>query len=172
MLDLALVEARLLCSEKGNGYPDSFSLLETQLLRRCWWALYVLDYHRAAKLGCAPNATLHSEHVPLPLNLNDIDLSPTIEQLPVARTGITETSYFLVIAELTQLEAELRQLKNSEPTSMRLKDVGSAVNERVRALEINFLWHCETSRHFDWLLLLTAKSMLVRIDRKALLFSF
>lgn len=87
-----------------------------------------------------------------------------MQRLPTSRTSITEMSYFLVIVELTQLEVRLRHLKTNGREPVSTEDVGSIVNERVRALEINFLWHCETSRPFDWLLLLTAKTMLVRMD--------
>ncbi|KIW24073.1 uncharacterized protein PV07_09808 [Cladophialophora immunda] len=168
LFDRAVSEARLLLPENGDSHHENLSLLETQIFLRCWWALYVLDYHGAAKRGWAPSTTLHSQQVALPLNLNDIDLSPTMQQLPVPRTSFTEMSYFLVVVELTRLEAALPHLKTSEPGSKHPCDLGSIVNERVRAVEINFLWHCETSRHIDWLLLLTAKAMLNPIEIRML----
>ncbi|OAL26764.1 hypothetical protein AYO22_04117 [Fonsecaea multimorphosa] len=165
LLHMAVSEACLLFPENASNNHANLSLLEEQLLLRCWWALYVLDYHRAAKCGCAPNATLQSQQVALPLNLNDIDLSPTMQQSPTPRTSVTEMSYFLVVVELTRLQAlALPRLKASESEFDLPKDLESMANERVRAVEINFLWHCETSRQFDWLLLLTAKAMLNPIE--------
>ncbi|OAP56448.1 hypothetical protein AYL99_09627 [Fonsecaea erecta] len=141
LLDMAVSEACLLLPENGSSYHDNLSVLETQLLLRCWWALYALDYHRAAKCGCDPSASLQSKQVALPLNLNDIDLSPNMQQLPVPRTSVTEMSYFLVVVELTLLDAVLPQLQASEPESEHFKSLGSIINERtmLNPVEIQML---------------------------------
>ncbi|OAG41132.1 hypothetical protein AYO21_04745 [Fonsecaea monophora] len=164
LLDRAVSEARLLLPDSGDSRRDDLSLLEMQLWRRCWWTLYVLDYHRALKHGHAPSTIFHSQQVALPLNLNDIDLNPTMRQLPVPRKSITEMSYLHLVVELTRLDATLRYFKTGEPGSNHDQTLGSTINEQVREVEVNIIRHCETSRPFDWLTLLTAKAMLNPIE--------
>ncbi|KIW80685.1 hypothetical protein Z517_07301 [Fonsecaea pedrosoi CBS 271.37] len=168
LLDRAVSEARLLLPESGDSRRDDLSLLDMQLWRRCWWTLYVLDYHRALKHGHAPSTIFRSQQVALPLNLNDIDLNPTMRQLPVPRKSVTEMSYLHLVVELTRLDATLRYFKTGEPGSNHHQTLGSTINEQVREVEVNIIWHCETSRPFDWLMLLTAKAMLNPIEIKLL----
>ncbi|OAL36449.1 hypothetical protein AYO20_04345 [Fonsecaea nubica] len=168
LLGRAVSEARLLLPQSGDSRHDDLSLLEMQLWRRCWWTLYVLDYHRALKHGHAPSTIFRSQQVALPLNLNDIDLNPTMRQLPVPRKSVTEMSYLHLVVELTRLDAKLRYFKTDEPGSNHHKTLGSIINEQVREVEVNIIWRCETSRPFDWLMLLTAKAMLNPIEIKLL----
>ena len=134
-------------------------------MHRCWWSLYVIDYHKAAKLDCPPDRCFDpTDHIPLPLNLNDIDLGSTLTMPPIPRTVITEMSYLLLIIELTQLTAEMQYLNSSDPPLAALECSSRAIHRRIRTIETQIILNCETSRHYDWLLLLTARAMLVNLN--------
>jgi hypothetical protein len=106
--------------------------------------------------------------IPLPLNVNDIDLGSVAGEMPMARDESTEMSFFLINLEVTQLIANLEILDStSDPAKMepsidvRRKNLVECVVTRI---ERGFLRHCDTSRPLDWFLMLTTKAMLVGHD--------
>jgi hypothetical protein len=138
---------------------------DVEIRRRCWWTLGKLSYHRVQKPSGISGEAILVMDVTLPLNVNDVDLSTVAGELPKAREGLTEMSLFLANLEVVRLAASLKLLGSTsfppEPHvsfEMRRKTL---VEESVRKIERDFLWHCDTSRPLDWFLMLTTKAMLV-----------
>lgn len=69
---------------------------------RLWWQLRSLDYRSRAtyKLGTTPSPLLECGHVRLPLNVNDVDLHPTMTEMPVEHDGPTEMLCVLMKLEV------------------------------------------------------------------------
>lgn len=160
--ELALRVARLLGIGEDNDV--GCSPYDTEIRRRCWWALCKLCYHRVHKPRSVIEEIALLPDVPLPLNINDVDLT-SVTEMPKARQGATEMSFFLINLEVVRLTANLELLSQtsnpSEADVAILVRRRNLVEEAVRKIENDFLWHCDTSRPLDWFLMLTTKSMLV-----------
>lgn len=104
----------------------------------------------------------------LPLNVNDVDLEPSMGEVPRPRQCLTDMSFFLAILELVQLTSELKLLKTSSTSTETSLGVSNQYQKVVKGFvsrfEHDFLRHCDTSRATDWHLMLTSKSMLVSSD--------
>ncbi|KIW92149.1 uncharacterized protein Z519_07133 [Cladophialophora bantiana CBS 173.52] len=141
---------------------------DTEIRRRCWWTLCRLWYQCAQKPGWDVEEPIPLSDVPPPLNINDIDLMSVTEEMPKARQGLTQMSLFLVHLEVVRLTGKLELLNRSPNTSENSISIGvrrrNLVEESVRKIERDFLWHCDTSRPFDWFLMLTTKAMLNPIE--------
>ncbi|KAJ5291647.1 hypothetical protein N7478_000898 [Penicillium angulare] len=72
---------------------------ETEMRLRLWWHLCVLDSRAPEDQGVQPAVDIRNIGMRLPLNLNDNQIYPDMTQLPVASTGWTEMSFFLIQAE-------------------------------------------------------------------------
>ena len=149
----------------GTGNHTGCSPYHTEIRRRCWWTLCRLSYHRIRQHASAPEDLVLSSDVPLPLNINDIDLTSVMDEMPKARQGPTEMSFFLNNLEVIRLTNDLELLKSTlqspgSDVAMRLRR-RDLVDRAVSKIEKDFLWHCDTSRPLDWFLMLTTKAMLV-----------
>lgn len=121
--------------------------------------------HQISDPGSNVDDTELTSDVSLPLNVNDIDLSPTADDMPKARAVITDMSYFLLTLELMRLGARAQTLSGSSSTSLEVDTPNLSeykeLERCVRRLENDILRHCHASRPFDWFMLLTGKAMLV-----------
>jgi hypothetical protein len=68
--------------------------------RRVWWYLRAADSRGGEDLGIAICNYDSSSDTRLPLNVNNSDLSPDMQELPAARSGWTEMTYSLVNFEI------------------------------------------------------------------------
>jgi len=134
------------------------SPLEVEIGRRCWWTLYRMRRHCAQEHGSIVDEAELASVVSLPLNINDVDLSPMADDTPTARTGITDMSFLLFTVELIKLHAKAQNLVSTS-ASRSVNQSEREVQECVKMLECKFLRHCDASRPFDWFLLLTGKAM-------------
>lgn len=159
---LAIHVAQLLGLDSNE--QASHSPLEIEIRRRCWWTLCRMRQHFIQELGSTVDKADLVSDVLLPLNANDIDLSPTADHMPKAREAISDMSCFLVTLELTQLSTKVQDIGNAS-TSLEVdpsrRNELEELNGRVKKLERDFLRHCDASRPFDWFLLLCSKAMLV-----------
>lgn len=163
--ELAIHVAQLLGLD--SHLQASYLPLEIEIRRRCWWALCRMRRRFTQKLRSIVDKAVLVSDVLLPLNVNDIDLSPTADHMPEARAAISDMSCFLVTLALTQLSTKAQDINNAL-TAFEVDEVDPSrrieledLNERVKKLERDFLRHYNTSRPFDWFLLLSSKAVLV-----------
>src|SRR3954462_14693924 len=69
--------------------PGGISLFDTQIRRRLWWQILFID-GRAAQLSGQPLSFSDKPDPPLPANLNDSDLTPSMTSMPVSYDRPTE----------------------------------------------------------------------------------
>lgn len=114
---------------------------------------------------------LQSSDVPLPSNLNDIDLTPSCTEIPAPRIGITEMSLPLLNFEIIRLVGKLSALSSEGESSLPAEGkpeslpqaVTRIVNESRLRVETNILSFCDHSRPFDWLILLFARTIMTKV---------
>lgn len=149
--------------QEGNS---ACSPRDTEIRRRCCCYLLKLWHHDVLQCDGLSEEEFPFSDVPLPLNVNDVDLASVSEEMPKAREGLTEMSFYLANFEVVQLSSNLallnRALNSSEDLVSNATRRKVLVEGAVRKIERDFLWQCHTSRPLDWFLMLTAKAMLVR----------
>ena len=100
---------------------------DTEMRRRLWHQIGILDIHAAMDRGTDPMLLGKIKGQPPPANVNDSDISPDMEGPIVSREGFTEESFCLMSHD-------------GEPFVRKLIYVQGGETEEERA-EIEQTWH-------------------------------
>ncbi|RAL06543.1 uncharacterized protein BO97DRAFT_328361, partial [Aspergillus homomorphus CBS 101889] len=80
-----------------DGAPFGLPPLETELRRRLWWYICLLDNRSSEYHGCQPIVQDESTFdTRMPLNINDADLSAATRHPPPERADATEMTFCLI----------------------------------------------------------------------------
>ncbi|EPS41486.1 hypothetical protein H072_4605 [Dactylellina haptotyla CBS 200.50] len=135
------------------------SIFETQMLRRLWWTICRLEFRTASKEPTVepPPTIINWTKVPMPLNLNDLDLDPSADIEPEPRQGSTDMSFCLVSFELKRLVNAVVRLKVDNQRSGEQNEMEIAlqrlgmIEECKKAVDAQILRYCHDSRPLDWM---------------------
>ncbi|KAF4963068.1 hypothetical protein FSARC_8870, partial [Fusarium sarcochroum] len=108
-----------------DGEQLGLSPFESELRRRLWWHIITKDSRAGEDYGLdSPTALTSTSEVNLPLNIDDTDLSPDMEELPQARSGWTSMTFSLIIIDLAKLTEELAMAaSSSRPSENRRRNI-------------------------------------------------
>ncbi|KAF5706722.1 hypothetical protein FMUND_11458 [Fusarium mundagurra] len=103
---------------------------ESELRRRLWWHIITRDSRSGEDFGLEdPNDLLLTSDVKLPLNINDTDIFPEMEELPVERTEWTGMTFSLINVDLAKA---MESLKAGKPSISTLrKEVRDKILQEV-----------------------------------------
>ncbi|KAF9247554.1 transcriptional regulator family: Fungal Specific TF [Penicillium roqueforti] len=79
-----------------DGSNFALKPYETEMRRRLWWHISLLDVRSSEDHGTDPLIHESMYDTLLPLNLNDDDLSPDMEEPPKEREGFTDVTFCLI----------------------------------------------------------------------------
>ena len=133
LLALALRLAQALGLNAGEE-SSSRTPFETEMRRRLWHGLGVLDLNATVDRGSEPMLVGTIMGVRPPANINDTDIHPDMESRIVSREGFTDTSFCLMCREAEPLVRTLVYVRGGETPSERL--------------EIEQTWHSKLESRF------------------------
>lgn len=79
-----------------DGSKLNLNPFETEMRRRIWWQVVVLDSHASMVSGSSAGLATDSWDTELPKNLNDDQLWPDMTETPVPQEGATEMIFCMV----------------------------------------------------------------------------
>ncbi|OGM49421.1 hypothetical protein ABOM_003494 [Aspergillus bombycis] len=84
-----------------DGTLFGLSLFETEMRRRLWWHIYILDLRASEDHGIVRqiNSDMFDTH--LPSNLNDEDIVPELDTIPQQNDGFTDVTFLRVRCEIS-----------------------------------------------------------------------
>jgi len=141
-----------------DGTHFNLSPFDTELRRRLWWQVCILDARASEDHGCDPTITEHSFDAQMPLNVNDADLDPLMKEFPASRVGCTEMTFGLIRFEVT---STLRRLQYTPPGPNKCKGVFCAatmqkkeqwITECHQRLEERYLQRTDLSVPLFWVI--------------------
>ncbi|KAJ5114847.1 hypothetical protein NUU61_000606 [Penicillium alfredii] len=135
----------------GSGY--GLSVFETEMRRRIWFQLLVLDVTSAQLCGVASAMPLATNDVKPPININDSDLDPRMTEPPHENPGPTEMIFCLARSRFGKWLRHWSKdaggyngpwaLLSSSSISLAEKD--QAIDQLEEEMEQNVLRHCDRS---------------------------
>lgn len=131
-----------------DGTEFFLSPLETELRRRLWWHICLLDIRSAEYHGFEPIAQEYMFDTRVPLNINDSDLTAELKNFPAEHEGATEMTYCLIRCEVLRVMWKTGYVKfcrESPSTELSSSKRVSLVNDLQRALEEKYLKYCDWS---------------------------
>ena len=138
-----------------DGVSLGLPALDTELRRRLWWQILVLDGRMAELSGSGFSVLASLSDTKLPLNVNNNDLQPGVIEPPAERTGATEMIFCLLRYQFgvffkgaklgpqgptSAFDGVWQALTNTE-ISMMERD--QTINELQEILESKFLRFCD-----------------------------
>ena len=128
-----------------DGTHLSLSPFETEMRRRIWWQVMILEVNAAILSGAGGVIYYNQWDTKSPLNINDADIWPTMEAPPLEREGPTEMFFCLLRHEFGKM---FRSLKMMHGASSLLPHLGASEKLRMiedveKTIEQNFLRYCD-----------------------------
>ncbi|CAG8028394.1 unnamed protein product [Penicillium salamii] len=137
-----------------DGSNHGLSVFETEMRRRVWFQLMIIDVTSAQSCGVASSLLPASIDVQPPMNANDSDLDPRMTEPACVKQGPTEMIFVLARSGLGQW---LRRLStnvsgsntgpwaNLSSSSMPLEEKDKVIDQLEEFMEKEFLRYCDKS---------------------------
>ncbi|OJJ31303.1 hypothetical protein ASPWEDRAFT_62525 [Aspergillus wentii DTO 134E9] len=126
-----------------DGTAFGLRPLETELRRRLWWHICLLDTRSSEYHGCERIVNDTVFDTKLPLNINDSDITPVMAEAPVEHEGATEMTFCLIRCEVLRVVWKISHAKPKNRPSMADRE---KLNQELRnRLEDKYLKHCNPS---------------------------
>ncbi|KAL8724927.1 MAG: hypothetical protein Q9166_007675 [cf. Caloplaca sp. 2 TL-2023] len=147
----------------------SLSPFNTEMRRRLWWQIIILDGRAAEDRGSDPMITEQSYNTIMPANVNDEDLDPESTEDIVSRKGYTEMTFCLICYEVS---VTIRQLNYVPPglsggsavdVLPNREEKERLVNESHERLEKKYLRYCDTSVPLSWATNMVTRMIMARM---------
>ena len=124
-----------------DGSQFDLTPFETEMRRRLWWAILVLDLRSAEELGTDLIVTEASYDTQLPSNINDTDISPESTEPPIQREGRSDTAITLCRYEILLLSRRFITELAFKHEQLTPHDRETLLIEAYQRIENKFLKH-------------------------------
>ncbi|OAQ79440.1 fungal specific transcription factor domain-containing protein [Purpureocillium lilacinum] len=130
-----------------DGTHFNLSPFDTEIRRRLWWAILMLDLRSAEELGTDMTVGERSYDTKIPSNINDADISPESIEPPAPREGRSDAAVSIVRAEICILSRRLVTASSAMASLCPKVDEGSLEDREAmlidvyRRIENKFLQH-------------------------------
>lgn len=150
-----------------DGIALGVSPFETEMRRRLWWQISILDFRSAELSGSGRLGDWGLSDSQLPSNVNDADIHPDMTELPVSQTRPTEMISCLLRCEFGAFWKEklmkksniaFENLRITSPWTSTLEERDSNINELEQRLEEKFLRYCDPSIPIQFLAIIIARA--------------
>lgn len=153
-----------------DGSKMGLSPFDTEMRRRLWWSLCVLDVRASEDYGSEPMILDGTYDTLLPLNVNDADLDPLATEPPEEIVGVSEMTFCLIRYEVCKV---MRHLPYSTPHVHAPKELSRATTfeekeKMVRDLHIHletkYLQYCLNSGPLHWVAATVSRLILAKMS--------
>jgi hypothetical protein len=138
----------------------SFPPFETEMRRRLWWQINVLEIRASEDRGSPPMVLDYSTK--LPSNVNDEDLSPTSAQEVTEHLSGTEMTFCLMCQEVTGVVRLLHDVSYRGARIVERKDREEMIKEIGERLESKYLAHCDPAIPIFWACSIVKHTMVLK----------
>lgn len=153
-----------------DGEDMNLPVFETEMRRRLWWQIIVLDTRTAELSGSGVSVLAHVWDTKIPLNVNDSDLYPQMKGSPPENTGTTEMIFCMLryqMGEFFRRSSSASSLGgnwhylSSPLVSAAEKD--KTINEIEQLLEDKFLNYCDLDIPLHFLTSIVARAAVCKM---------
>jgi hypothetical protein len=146
----------------GNNFK--LSPFESEMQRRLWWYMFAIDRRAAEDHGIALSNSNGSSDTRSQLNLDNSELTPNMQELPVEKAKWTEMTFALTMIETGQGPQRLYQtLAASFNTAPSESSRDKILNGLLTRLD-EYVRHCDPNIPIQKVTLLCARLMVAQLD--------
>ncbi|OJD12422.1 hypothetical protein AJ78_06986 [Emergomyces pasteurianus Ep9510] len=138
-----------------DGTTFGLQPFETEMRRRLWWHICLLDFQTAEDHGCDPFIYEASYDTRIPLNINDDDICQESTETPEERVECTDLTFTLVRCEICTAARKLSYISPSSSSSNTATDTllekkEEHVLELNKRLEKKYVQYCTPTSPILW----------------------
>lgn len=139
-----------------DGTKFGISPFNTEIRRRLWWQICILDVRASEDHGFELSIRDQSFDTKFPLSINDIDIQPDATEAPVPLTGVSEMTPCLIRMEICYLTRRLFYASpgnsalpvNSKPLSFEERE--KMLKDTADRMEEQYLQYCAYAGPVYW----------------------
>ena len=153
-----------------DGTHFGLSPFEIEMRRRLWWQICLLDVRASEDHGCDPTIIEQAFDTKIPLNINDVDISPETTDFPPERQGCTDITFCLIRFEVANTFRRLNYVPPGPPracsemtSNATLQDKEQWIRDCHQRLEEKYLKHCDMSVPLFWVTATIARLMMSKM---------
>jgi hypothetical protein len=153
-----------------DGSHFNLPPFEVEMRRRLWWQVCILDTRASEDHGCDPTIIEQSFDTKMPLNVNDVDISPDMTEFPPERQGCTDITFCLIRFEVANTFRRINYIPPGPSkasaeysTNVTLQDKEKWITECHKRLEERYLKHCDMSVPLFWVTATVARLMMSKM---------
>ena len=153
-----------------DGSHFGLTPFEVEMRRRLWWQVCILDTRASEDHGCDPTIIEQAFDTKMPLNINDVDISPDMKEFPPERQGCTDISFCLIRFEVANTFRRINYIPPGAPracnefyANVTLQDKEKWITECHQRLEERYLKHCDMSVPIFWVTATVARLMMSKM---------
>lgn len=148
-----------------DGTNFQLSPYETEMRRRIWWHICVLDLRASEDHGCDPSIYEQNYDTKFPLSITDEDISPDDTTPPPERPSGSDMIFCLLRFEVAVAIRKLNYpgpIRSREP-EMSLSQKRRMVEDVEKHLNERYIHRCDITKPFDWVAATWARLMLAKM---------
>ncbi|KAL3447975.1 fungal-specific transcription factor domain-containing protein [Aspergillus insuetus] len=146
----------------GNNF--GLKPFDAEMRRRLWWHIVLLDLRSSEDHGT--DVQIHDQmfDTKLPLNINDTDIYPELEERPKARTEFTDMSFFLIRCDICYALRRVSYIcPDGASAGHTAGNCGNVVQTVNRNIEEQYLKHCDMTDPIQWVSATVARLVLTKM---------
>lgn len=153
-----------------DGTAFGLKPFETEMRRRLWWHICILDSRSSDHHGFGPMLYQSQYDTRMPLNINDEDISPDMAETPPERDEATDMCFCLVRCEsmvaatktrLMSPDVPLSVNRHLGPSSVSLSERINMIKELEARLQDRYIRHCTPSSPIQRMTILLSRLIIV-----------
>ncbi|ELR07389.1 hypothetical protein VC83_06552 [Pseudogymnoascus destructans] len=151
-----------------DGSKMGLSPFDTEMRRRLWWSLCVLDVRASEDYGSEPAILEGTYDTLLPLNVNDADLDPLATEPPQEHVGVSDMTFCLIRYEVCKV---MRHMPYSTPhvyapiaNATTFEEKEKMVRDLHAHLETKYLQYCLNSGPLHWVAATVSRLVLAKMS--------
>lgn len=131
-----------------DGTNFNLNPFDTEMRRRLWWHISLLDARSAEEHGSDPAAHDQFYDTRLPLNVNDRDIWPGMTEAPQEQPGASDMTFCLIRFELGHFQKRLRIMASVEADKDKMRTVEEKeqlIDATHRHMQEKYFQHCDAN---------------------------
>jgi hypothetical protein len=153
-----------------DGVHFGLKPFDVEMRRRLWWQVCILDTRASEDHGCDPTITEQSFDTKMPLNINDVDITPDMKDFPDVKHGCTDMSFCLIRFEVSNTFRRINYIPPGPPKQCTEHEAGITLQEKEKwitecheRLEERYLKDCDMSVPLFWVTATVARLMMSKM---------
>ncbi|RDW75995.1 hypothetical protein BP5796_06816 [Coleophoma crateriformis] len=153
-----------------DGSKFGLSPFDTEMRRRLWWQIIILDTRASEDHGSEPTIMEHGYDTNLPLSINDEDLDPDASEPPKPRPGVSEMTFCLIRYEICRLSRRLMYMapgtggNPTTPLELSVDEKEQIVKDCAAHMETTYLQYCENAGPLYWVAATVARLIVAKMS--------